>query len=183
MFSGPRPRPSAALQNQPAKLSSHTERQARASGLASHHPAALASAILARIHRDPSIHPSIHSSIDPDSSDSVGAGSRHKKLLLLTYCERWRQQLSWIPWWTPCESLRLVELRATRMLKAPSALSRACLLLTHPPRRLHRQVEDALVYLDHVKLEFSSTPEVYNKFLDIMKVRRHSLVARRTSLC
>jgi len=31
------------------------------------------------------------------------------------------------------------------------------------------KVEDALSYLDKVKLQFSSQPEVYNKFLDIMK--------------
>jgi len=31
------------------------------------------------------------------------------------------------------------------------------------------KVEDALSYLDKVKLQFSNQPEVYNKFLDIMK--------------
>ena len=31
------------------------------------------------------------------------------------------------------------------------------------------KVEDALSYLDKVKFQFSSQPEVYNKFLDIMK--------------
>ena len=31
------------------------------------------------------------------------------------------------------------------------------------------QVQNALVYLDLVKETFSSTPEVYNDFLDIMK--------------
>ncbi len=31
------------------------------------------------------------------------------------------------------------------------------------------KVTDALSYLDSVKLEFAEQPEVYNKFLDIMK--------------
>lgn len=31
------------------------------------------------------------------------------------------------------------------------------------------QVEDALSYLDQVKLQFGSQPQVYNDFLDIMK--------------
>ena len=30
-------------------------------------------------------------------------------------------------------------------------------------------VKDALSYLDQVKYEFSAQPEVYNRFLDIMK--------------
>ena len=30
-------------------------------------------------------------------------------------------------------------------------------------------VSDALSYLDSVKLQFAEQPEVYNKFLDIMK--------------
>ncbi|KZV99276.1 PAH2 domain-containing protein, partial [Exidia glandulosa HHB12029] len=30
-------------------------------------------------------------------------------------------------------------------------------------------VEDALAYLDRVKHEFLDTPEMYNRFLDIMK--------------
>lgn len=33
----------------------------------------------------------------------------------------------------------------------------------------HLQVEDALSYLDQVKLQFGSQPQVYNDFLDIMK--------------
>lgn len=32
-----------------------------------------------------------------------------------------------------------------------------------------RQVEDALSYLDQVKLQFGNQPQVYNDFLDIMK--------------
>ena len=31
------------------------------------------------------------------------------------------------------------------------------------------QVEDALSYLDQVKLQFGNHPQVYNDFLDIMK--------------
>ena len=31
------------------------------------------------------------------------------------------------------------------------------------------KVEDALSYLDQVKLQFGSQPQVYNDFLDIMK--------------
>lgn len=31
------------------------------------------------------------------------------------------------------------------------------------------QVEDALSYLDQVKLQFGNQPQVYNDFLDIMK--------------
>lgn len=30
-------------------------------------------------------------------------------------------------------------------------------------------VKDALTYLDQVKIQFSDRPEVYNRFLDIMK--------------
>lgn len=30
-------------------------------------------------------------------------------------------------------------------------------------------VKDALTYLDQVKIQFSDQPEIYNKFLDIMK--------------
>eukprot|EP00581_Thalassiosira_minuscula_P014404 CAMPEP_0183732562 /NCGR_PEP_ID=MMETSP0737-20130205/38710_1 /TAXON_ID=385413 /ORGANISM="Thalassiosira miniscula, Strain CCMP1093" /LENGTH=103 /DNA_ID=CAMNT_0025965593 /DNA_START=79 /DNA_END=386 /DNA_ORIENTATION=+ len=31
------------------------------------------------------------------------------------------------------------------------------------------RVEDALMYLDQVKMEFGSQPHIYNEFLDIMK--------------
>lgn len=34
---------------------------------------------------------------------------------------------------------------------------------------LYVQVEDALSYLDQVKLQFGNQPQVYNDFLDIMK--------------
>lgn len=33
----------------------------------------------------------------------------------------------------------------------------------------HQKVEDALSYLDQVKLQFGNQPQVYNDFLDIMK--------------
>ena len=36
-----------------------------------------------------------------------------------------------------------------------------------PYRQL--KVEDALLYLDQVKMEFSDKPHIYNEFLDIMK--------------
>jgi paired amphipathic helix protein Sin3a len=36
-----------------------------------------------------------------------------------------------------------------------------------PAREL--KVEDALLYLDQVKMEFSDKPHIYNEFLDIMK--------------
>eukprot|EP01031_Cornospumella_fuschlensis_P029903 gene29903-36108_t len=48
----------------------------------------------------------------------------------------------------------------------------------HPPRFLSAErprtarelkVEDALIYLDQVKMEFSDRPQIYNEFLDIMK--------------
>jgi len=35
--------------------------------------------------------------------------------------------------------------------------------------RVSLQVEDALSYLDQVKLQFGNHPQVYNDFLDIMK--------------
>lgn len=31
------------------------------------------------------------------------------------------------------------------------------------------RVEDALLYLDQVKMEFGDRPQIYNEFLDIMK--------------
>ena len=39
------------------------------------------------------------------------------------------------------------------------------------PRNPHpsAQVEDALSYLDKVKMQFGNQPQVYNDFLDIMK--------------
>ena len=42
-------------------------------------------------------------------------------------------------------------------------------LLSHKLCRKHSQVEDALLYLDQVKMAFEDKPEIYNKFLDIMK--------------
>ena len=47
------------------------------------------------------------------------------------------------------------------------------------------QVQNALVYLDLVKETFSSTPEVYNDFLDIMKdfkSKRFSDIQTKTSI-
>lgn len=40
-----------------------------------------------------------------------------------------------------------------------------------PPQQQYQRlkVEDALSYLDQVKLQFGSQPQVYNDFLDIMK--------------
>ena len=40
-----------------------------------------------------------------------------------------------------------------------------------PPPQPYRQlkVEDALAYLDQVKMKFEKQPHIYNKFLDIMK--------------
>ena len=35
--------------------------------------------------------------------------------------------------------------------------------------KFYVQVEDALSYLDQVKLQFGNQPQVYNDFLDIMK--------------
>eukprot|EP00124_Ichthyophonus_hoferi_P006330 Ihof_evm1s1431 gene=Ihof_evmTU1s1431 len=40
-------------------------------------------------------------------------------------------------------------------------------LASSPYNRL--KVEDALSYLDRVKMQFQDQPQVYNKFLDIMK--------------
>jgi paired amphipathic helix protein Sin3a len=39
--------------------------------------------------------------------------------------------------------------------------------LPKPTKEL--KVEDALLYLDQVKMEFSDKPHIYNEFLDIMK--------------
>ena len=45
---------------------------------------------------------------------------------------------------------------------------------SQPPSFQRLKVEDALSYLDQVKFKFGSQPQVYNDFLDIMKVsRRH----------
>lgn len=43
--------------------------------------------------------------------------------------------------------------------------------LNHPKPQEHRplNVSDALSYLDQVKLQFADQPEVYNRFLEIMK--------------
>ena len=45
---------------------------------------------------------------------------------------------------------------------------------SQPPSFQRLKVEDALSYLDQVRFKFGSQPQVYNDFLDIMKVsRRH----------
>jgi len=44
-----------------------------------------------------------------------------------------------------------------------------CISLDGELRFLWFQVEDALSYLDQVKLQFGNQPQVYNDFLDIMK--------------
>ena len=41
---------------------------------------------------------------------------------------------------------------------------------SQPPSFQRLKVEDALSYLDQVKFKFGSQPQVYNDFLDIMKV-------------
>ncbi|KAJ8600808.1 hypothetical protein CTAYLR_009956 [Chrysophaeum taylorii] len=43
------------------------------------------------------------------------------------------------------------------------------------------KVEDALLYLDQVKMAFGDKPEIYNEFLDIMKASS-SIVTHRQSL-
>ena len=42
---------------------------------------------------------------------------------------------------------------------------------SQPPSFQRLKVEDALSYLDQVKFKFGNQPQVYNDFLDIMKVR------------
>ena len=44
---------------------------------------------------------------------------------------------------------------------------------SQPPSFQRLKVEDALSYLDQVKFKFGSQPQVYNDFLDIMKVIIH----------
>ena len=43
-----------------------------------------------------------------------------------------------------------------------------------PPSFQRLKVEDALSYLDQVKFKFGNQPQVYNDFLDIMKVRTNT---------
>ena len=45
------------------------------------------------------------------------------------------------------------------------------LLSSQPPSFQRLKVEDALSYLDQVKFKFGNQPQVYNDFLDIMKVK------------
>lgn len=42
-------------------------------------------------------------------------------------------------------------------------------------------VRDALLYLDQVKVQFTDHPDVYNRFLDIMKDVRNLLTSSRAS--
>jgi len=46
-------------------------------------------------------------------------------------------------------------------------MSQGAAQATTPYRPLN--VKDALTYLDQVKVQFQERPDVYNKFLDIMK--------------
>ena len=50
---------------------------------------------------------------------------------------------------------------------APAAMPAAGAAAPAPYRQL--KVEDALAYLDQVKMKFEDKPEIYNQFLDIMK--------------
>ena len=53
---------------------------------------------------------------------------------------------------------------------------------SQPPSFQRLKVEDALSYLDQVKFKFGSQPQVYNDFLDIMKVsRRHQKMLLRVN--
>ena len=45
---------------------------------------------------------------------------------------------------------------------------------SQPPSFQRLKVEDALSYLDQVKFKFGNQPQVYNDFLDIMKVSQNS---------
>ena len=49
---------------------------------------------------------------------------------------------------------------------------------SQPPSFQRLKVEDALSYLDQVKFKFGSQPQVYNDFLDIMKVSRPTVVTK-----
>lgn len=44
-----------------------------------------------------------------------------------------------------------------------------CVAFVLCPPPVCAQVEDALSYLDQVKIRFANDPGIYNKFLDIMK--------------
>jgi paired amphipathic helix protein Sin3a len=52
---------------------------------------------------------------------------------------------------------------------AASTANNAATLKLHPTGR-ELKVEDALLYLDQVKLEFGNRPRIYNEFLEIMKL-------------
>ena len=53
---------------------------------------------------------------------------------------------------------------------------------SQPPSFQRLKVEDALSYLDQVKFKFGSQPQVYNDFLDIMKVSLSQCMTQRTTL-
>ena len=52
------------------------------------------------------------------------------------------------------------------------------LATSQPPSFQRLKVEDALSYLDQVKFKFGNQPQVYNDFMDIMKVRINIEVAQ-----
>ena len=53
---------------------------------------------------------------------------------------------------------------------------------SQPPSFQRLKVEDALSYLDQVKFKFGSQSQVYNDFLDIMKVSLSQCMTQRTTL-
>ena len=53
---------------------------------------------------------------------------------------------------------------------------------SQPPSFQRLKVEDALSYLDQVKFKFGSQPQVYNDFLDIMKVSLSQCMTQRITL-
>jgi hypothetical protein len=53
---------------------------------------------------------------------------------------------------------------AFRGLQIRNSLSRS------PPRKRELKLEDALSYIEHVKLEFGEQSQIYNELLDVMKV-------------
>ncbi|KAI8329171.1 hypothetical protein EDC96DRAFT_452540 [Choanephora cucurbitarum] len=68
--------------------------------------------------------------------------------------------------------------RRSSIARAPIGPPPSTSVLSHPPQQHSQQsnvgyrplnVRDALTYLDQVKVRFSDQPDVYNRFLDIMK--------------
>ena len=62
----------------------------------------------------------------------------------------------------------------TNNIGLTTAAAAAAAAASQPPSFQRLKVEDALSYLDHVKFKFGTQPQVYNDFLDIMKVRDSS---------